>query len=224
MSDPMKRVPLGRDESGGVLVEAAIALPLIVAILFGSVDFLFAFFQWNAAAKAVEVGARIAAVSDPVSNQLNYLSGNVLNSTSGNSPMPSFTMTCDGSTATCTCSGTCTGMNTNTYDLSAMQRLVFGRGSTACGDAASYYTTGMCDVLPTITTANVKVVYQQSGLGYAGRLGGPQPTIVVSLQNMSFQFFFLSYLLGASVPMPAMTTTITAEDLCSGGGSGSCGS
>ena len=57
------------------------------------------------------------------------------------------------------------------------------------------------------------------GWAYAGHAqGGPNPTIIVSLQNMRFRFFFLSYLLGSSVRMPAMTTTITAEDLCSGGG------
>ena len=30
-----------------------------------------ALYQWNAAAKAVEIGARIAAVSDPVASGLN---------------------------------------------------------------------------------------------------------------------------------------------------------
>ena len=33
-------------------------------------DFLFLFYQWNVAAKAVEIGARIAAVSDPVATNL----------------------------------------------------------------------------------------------------------------------------------------------------------
>ena len=105
-----------------------------------------------------------------------------------------------------------------------MDRIVFGRGSAACGDAKSYYATGMCDVLSSITTDNVIVVYSQTGLGYAGRPGGPIPTITVSLQNMYFQFFFVSALFGVQIAMPAMTTTITAEDLCSGGGVGSCGS
>ena len=49
------------------------------------------------------------------------------------------------------------------------------------------------------------------------------PTITLSLQNMTFEFFFLQAL-GIHIAIPPVTTTITAEDLCSGGGSGSCGS
>ena len=55
-----------QDQNGGVLVEVTIMLTVVLLIVIGVVDFLFAFYQWNAAAKAVEVGARIAAVSDPV--------------------------------------------------------------------------------------------------------------------------------------------------------------
>ena len=61
------------DETGAVFAEFAILLPIVVTIVCGSVDFLYAFYQWNAAAKAVEVGARIAAVSDPVASGLNNL-------------------------------------------------------------------------------------------------------------------------------------------------------
>jgi Flp pilus assembly protein TadG len=214
-----------RDETGAVFVEVAVLFPIIITVLFGSVDLLYAFYQWNAAAKAVEVGARIAAVSDPVASSLNRLSDQaVLNGSSPRSPMPSFAVTCNGSSETCTCAGACVGMAPNSYNGTAMNRIVFGRGSTACGDTTSYYTTGMCDVMPSITAANVLIVYQQTGLGYAGRPGGPVPTITVSLQNMKFQFFFLSFMLRAAIPMPAMTTTITAEDLCSAGSEGSCGS
>jgi Flp pilus assembly protein TadG len=211
------------DQSGAVFAEFAILLPVVVTIVCGSVDFLYAFYQWNAAAKAVEVGARIAAVSDPVASGLNNLSNQaVLNGTTPGAIVPSFTVTC--AVATCSCAGTCSGMAGNSYDAAAMDRIVFGRGSAACGDATSYYATGMCDVLTSISPANVVIVYTQTGLGYAGRPGGPLPTITVSLQDMQFHFFFLSSLLGVRIAMPAMTTTITAEDLCSGVGNGYCGS
>jgi Flp pilus assembly protein TadG len=216
-----------RDEFGSVLVEFAILLPVVITVLFGSVDLLSAFYQWNAAAKAVEVGARIAAVSDPVASGLNGLSNQaVFNGSMPGSVMPAFTVTCDGSTASCTCTaGTCPGLAVNSYDATAMNRIVFGRGSAACGDATSYFTIGMCDVLPAIKDAtHVQVVYTQTGLGYSGRPGGPVPTITVSLKNMQFTFFFLGSFLRKPIAMPAMTTTITAEDLCSGGGNGSCGS
>src|SRR6516165_3892878 len=42
---------LARDRSGGVLVEATVLIPIIFIFVLGSVDFLFAFFQWNATTK-----------------------------------------------------------------------------------------------------------------------------------------------------------------------------
>jgi Flp pilus assembly protein TadG len=219
----MHRHSLWYDEVGAVFAEFAILLPLVVMIVCGSIDFLYAFYQWNAAAKAAEVGARIAAVSDPVAADLNDLTNqSVLGGLMPGSAIPSFTVTCRDNN--CTCIGTCTGQVGNSFNSAAMNRIVFGRGSLACGDAKSYYATGMCDVLSSITADNVIVVYSQTGLGYAGRPGGPIPTITVSLQNMKFQFFFVSALFGIQIAMPAMTTTITAEDLCSSGAVASCGS
>jgi Flp pilus assembly protein TadG len=219
----MPRSPFCRDETGAVFAEFAILLPIVVTIVCGSVDFLYAFYQWNAAAKAVEVGARIAAVSDPVASGLNNLANQaVFNGATPGTAIPSFTVTC--AQAACSCAGTCSGMAGDTYSAPAMDRIVFGRGSATCGDATSYYTTGMCDVLTSISPDNVVIVYKQTGLGYAGRPGGPLPTITVSLQDMQFHFFFLSALLGIRIAMPPMTTTITAEDLCSGVGSRYCGS
>jgi hypothetical protein len=132
------------------------------------------------------------------------------------SAMPAFTVTCDGGTATCTCDGTCIGVSG--YNATAMDTIVFGRGSVTCGDATSSYTAGMCDIFNRITPANVRIVYTQSaapaGLGYAGRPAGPVPTIRVSLQNMPFRFFFLGSLLGfRNIQIPEAPTTITGEDL-----------
>jgi hypothetical protein len=202
-----------------VLVEATIVMTILFVFILGSVDFLFLFYQWNAAAKAVQVGARIAAVSDPVAKGLNSLSAGVVSaSLRPGSTMPSFTVTCDGDTATCTCEGACKGVGD--YDDTAMRTIVFGRGSIACGDATSIYTAGMCDIFDRITPANVRIVYTQppapAGLGYAGRPGGPVPTISLSLQNMPFRFFFLGGLLRfRNVEIPGVATTITGEDLYS---------
>jgi Flp pilus assembly protein TadG len=208
-----------RDTNGGVLVESTVMITIMFVFVLGSIDFLFALYQWNAATKAAQVGVRIAAVSDPVVKGLNGLSANVVSaSLRPATAMPSFTVTCDGGTATCTCRGACKGVGG--YNATAMQTIVFGRGSMACGDATSSYTTGMCDVFERITPANVRIVYTQpatpAGLGYAGRPGGPVPTIKISLQNMPFRFFFLGDLLGfRDIQIPAATTTMTGEDLYS---------
>ena len=200
---------LARDRNGGVLVEATVLIPIIFVFVLGSVDFLFAFFQWNMANKAVELGARRAAVSDPVSSDLSTMTG-LINGVLPGQPMPAFTRTCSTSDPTGAI-GTCTG---GRYSAAAMQRIVFGEGgATTCGNA----NTAMCKLYSPITAANVTIAYTQTGLGYAGRPGGPVPTITISLQNLPFRFFFLSGLLGFSnMNIPAMTTTITGEGLSSG--------
>jgi TadE-like protein len=205
------------DQDGAVLVEVTVVMTIMFVFILGSIEFLFALYQWNAATKAVQIGARIAAVSDPVATGLNNLSRAVVSvSVPPGSAMPIFTITCDGATASCTCNtvGACPGVGG--YDPAAMNTIVFGRGSSSCSDATSFYDTGMCDIFPRITPANVLIVYTQTGLGFAGRPGGPAPTITISIQNLPFQFFFLSGLRGfKDIPIPALTTSITAEDLSS---------
>jgi Flp pilus assembly protein TadG len=207
---------LARDQRGAVLVEVTVVMVLILVFILGSIDFLFAFYQWNAASKAVQVGARIAAVSDPVAIGLNGLSAAVVNAfVPPGAVMPDFVVRCEGKSETCRCTGTCGDVGA--YSRSAMNTIVYGRGSTSCSDATSFYRAGMCDVFARITPANVVIVYTQTGLGYAGRPGGPVPTITVSLENLPFQFFFLKGVMGFdNIRIPALTTSITAEDLASG--------
>jgi hypothetical protein len=206
-----------RDRDGAVLVEVTVVMTIMLVFILGSIEFLFAFYQWNAAAKAVQIGARLAAVSDPVAAGLNNLSLAVVSaSVPPGSPMPYFKITCDGATASCTCNtvGACPGVGG--YDEAAMRTLVFGRGHSTCGEATSVYDAGMCGIFSRIRPENVVISYTQTGLGFAGRPGGPVPTITISIQNLPFQFFFLSGLRGfKNIPIPALTTSITAEDLSS---------
>ena len=93
-----------RDQRGAVMVEVTIILSLTLVLVLGAIDFLLLFYQWNAAAKAVQMGARLAAVSDPVASGLNGLSHAVVSvSVPPGAAMPKFIVTCDGRTATCTC-------------------------------------------------------------------------------------------------------------------------
>lgn len=216
---------LVRDQKGGVLVETTVLIPILFLFILGAIDFLFAFYQWNAAAKAVHAGLRIAAVSNPVASGLNALSEDVLSSTviAGQSPMPAFTVTCDGATASCTCtSGACSSIGAGSYSSAAMSWIVFGRASpprTSCNPAPSFYQAGMCNFFTPVQPANVRIVYSHSDtdyLGYAGRLGGPVATIQLQLQGLQFQFFFLGGLLNfLPISIPATTSTITSEDLFS---------
>ena len=207
-----------RDTNGSVLVEVAIMLTFLIFFIFGSIDFLFAFYDWNAATKAVQVGARIAAVSDPVATNLNVISAALISRPlPPGSAMPAFIITCDGSTAKCSCEGSCPAGEI-VYSAAAMNTIVYGRGSNACGDATSSYTAGMCDIFKRITPANVRIEYRQplapAGLGYVGRPGGPIPTIKVTLQNVAFRFFLLGALFH-DIQMPGLATTMTGQDLSS---------
>jgi Flp pilus assembly pilin Flp len=206
-----------RDQRGAVMVEVTIVLSLMLVLVLGAIDFLLLFYQWNAAAKAVQIGARLATVSDPVASGLNDLSQAVVSaSVHPGAAMPKFVVTCDGRTATCTCDSVRGCRGVKSYNRAAMNTIVFGRGSSSCSDAKSAEQVGMCDIFPRITPANVKIVYAQTGLGYAGRPGGPMPTITVSIQNLPFQFYFLGGLIGfRNLQIPASTTSIAAEDLSS---------
>lgn len=202
-----------RDQNGGVLVEATVMIPIIFIFFLGAIDFLFAFYQWNQAAKAVETGLRIAAVSSPVSNDIPSITG-VGGSVYPGDPMPVITTrVCTGSNATCT------GGSGSTYDATAMNWIVFGRGRTSCGAPSSVYYAGMCNFFARVQPLNVRITYSHSasdGLGYAGRPGGPVVTTTLSLENLQFQFFFLGGLMNfANINMPGMTSTMTSEDLSS---------
>ncbi len=208
------RLTLARDQAGAVLVEVAVTMSIMLVFLLGSIEFLFVFYQWNAAAKAVQIGARIAAVSDPVAAGLNELSAAAAGAVLPGDAMPGFVVTCDGGAAACRCEGFCT--RELTYNAAAMQTIVFGRGSSSCADAASFYNTGMCDIFSRIGPANVVVTYAQTGLGFAGRPGGPAPTVTVALKDLPLQFFFLSGLIGLDrLSIPPLTTSVTGEDLSS---------
>ena len=186
---------------------------ILFIFILGSIDFLMAMYQWNAAAKAVQVGARIAAVSTPVANGLPAITGLEGGAKPGDFPPPAFT------TRTCTGAGggSCTGGST--YNADAMNRIVFGRvGAAALASVQLLLTRSGCATFsPASQPANVVVSYIYSGLGFAGRPGRTTVArpMTVSLQNIPFQFFFLGGLLGfANITIPPLTTTITGEDLC----------
>lgn len=170
----------------------------------GIVEFSFAFYQWNAAAKAVQLGARLASVSDPVASDLKTMTGLEGGGDPG-AAMPYFKRVCSG--AAKSCSG-------GSYSSAAMNTLVFGRGDTVCQTAGPDLFPGMCDIFNRIRPENVIVTYEWTGLGFAGRPGGPVPAITVELTGLSFEFVFLNALLGFNaLPIPGLKATATGEDL-----------
>ncbi|WP_292110767.1 TadE family protein [Mesorhizobium sp.] len=189
------------------MVEMAIAMPLLLTLLLGFVDFGYAFYQWNAASKAVQIGARLAQVSTPIATALPSETTTQTNTTLVGATVPAGTYdyVCTASSAG---AASCTGTNCQSGDTCAVQAsfdFVYDGSSSRAG---------MHDFLPTLVKSEVRIEYSASGLGYWTRPGGPVPTITVSIVNHPFQFFFLGGLLGFNnITMPSMLSTVTGEDL-----------
>src|SRR2546422_4126289 len=109
---------------GAVMVEFSIIATLLLTVTCGIVDFSLALYQWNAASKAVELGARLAAVSDPIAADITGMSG-VGGGVNPGDAMPYFKRVCSGSTQSCS--------NGGTYSAGAMNRLIYGRGKPGGG-------------------------------------------------------------------------------------------
>ena len=95
-----------------------------------------------------------------------------------------------------------------------MNAIVFGRGNGA-NCVGSGANIGMCNIFTRITNPQKVIVrYQYTGLGYAGRPGGPVPTITVSLTGLNYDFIMVGGLAGLnSMQLPSFATTVTGEDL-----------
>ncbi|MET3593157.1 hypothetical protein ABID26_002554 [Mesorhizobium shonense] len=189
------------------MVEATIVMPLLLTLLLGFVDFGYAFYQWNAASKAVQAGARLAQISTPIATALSSETTTQADTTLVGAAVPAdtydYVCTADSAGA-----ASCTGTSCKSGDTCADQTFfdfVYD-GSTS--------RAGMHDFLPNLEKSQVKIEYTASGLGYWTRPSGPVPTITVSIVNHPFQFFFLGGLLGFdNITMPSMLSTVTGEDL-----------
>jgi Flp pilus assembly pilin Flp len=196
---------LGRDQSGAAMVEFTIVVFFFLVLTGGVVEFALGWYQWNSASKALQQGVRLASVSDPVASDLTNMTGLEGSAVPGD-PMPPFLRVCNGATQTCS--------NGGTYSASAMNTIVYGRGQNTCGTIGPDGFAGMCDIFGRIQPQNVIITYQYTGLGFAGRPGGPVPTITVELTGLTYNYAFLSGLLGfGPVTLPPMRTTAVGEDL-----------
>ncbi|MFN4140909.1 TadE/TadG family type IV pilus assembly protein [Aestuariivirga sp.] len=209
------------DEGGAVLIEFTAVVLTFFVILFGIIEFSYAYYQWNAATKAVQYGARLAAVSEPAVPDFRKFTG--LSSTVlPGDPLPPLAF-----------DYTCTSDLEDGCDANALRLIVFGRcdvgetcstvtinGSTvsvrtACNINSTPRNIGMCNLSSKVTGIDkVRVRYEHTGLGYAGRPVGPVPTITVSLRDVQIDFILMGAFLPVNaIPMPSFATTVTGEDL-----------
>ena len=203
------------DQTGAAMVEMTIVVTLLFTLLLGFVDFGYAFYQWNAANKAVQVGARLAVVSDPIPDGM-LLEGATAPSSDDIGvavPADEFHYVCTATAAgvaSCTCEAgtTCEDVTVSEAGQAAFELILDG---DPAGDAPR---PGMRDFFSGLEPDQIQIEYVATGLGYWTRPGGPVPTVRVSVINRTFQFFFLSGLLSFTpITMPDMLSTVTGEDL-----------
>ena len=195
----MKSAHLTTDRRGTAAVEFSLIAMLLIIVIFGIIDFSMAFWQWNSGEKATEFGVRQAAITDPVASGLeswdcktNSINWGTYCSDPAAATLP--TILCDG--AAQSCSGGYAFSATAFTTIFDRMQLSFVR----------------------LQPENVTVRYADSGLGFAGRPGGPVAAVTVCLQDMSFDMAVIDGFLGAgAIPMPQFCATLTAEDMRSAG-------
>ncbi len=157
-----RRSPISfwQDEHGVTLTEGLITLPLVLLAISAFVEFGYAMSQWNQTVKALQFGARLAAVSDPLTSDF----ADVFPTDAVN-PLDNGDATPNDATISSTC-----GPNlANCSDT--LTRIVMGNDGV-CGVAGDP-NPGICDINWRIQPKNLVVTYQRSGsvTGAAERTG-----------------------------------------------------
>ena len=187
-----------RAEEGATLVDGLLVFPIILLTFATFIEFGVAMVQWNQTVKAMQFGARVLAVSDPLVDMTPF-TADYPTTEGGPVPTTAVTVVCGAGTATA-------------CNVAGLNRLVFG-SDAVCGPVANT-RLGMCDLNGLIAPENIRVTYYRSGLGYVGRPSGPVVSITIETRNLTFDFFFLGALLGLNnITIPAHPVTITSEDL-----------
>lgn len=196
-----RSVQFRQEESGVTLLEALLVMPIVLLAISALVEFGYAMHQWNQTAKAVQLGARLAAVSDPLPEDMSALSNDYGTIPEGD-PVPS-----DVRTVSC-------GAGTTACNAARLNRLVYGSDGR-CHANFGTSVPGMCDLNLRIEPSNVLISYRRAGLGYVGRPFGAVSTITVEVRDVNLTLPFLGGLLGINtLPLPPHPVSITSEDLC----------
>lgn len=196
---------LGSWEAGAALLEAALLLPVLLLLVFGLMEVSFYFWTSSLAVKAVQLGARRAAVSDSVAvgpgldlaESSTYWEG--LPPGTPCFPDPGARSICPQIDVRCDLAGgcRCKAGSCNFRFVAARMKPILA---------------AMQAVMPELRSDNVEISYATNGLGYIAR---PLPVPVdvrVSLVGVRYTPLFFSDLLGAALPLNA-SALLPSEDL-----------
>lgn len=210
-----------RDNEGAGTIETTLAIPIVLLLTLGTVDAGLLLWEMTQAGKATDVGARTAAVSDPVALGINQpvydpllLGDSCFDSGTGAARLKSDgTAVCPSVATVCTAtaggtSGSCTGGRV--FDNTAFVAIL----------------AQMQRAFPRLQRQHVQIRYATTGLGFVGRPGGLPMNVSVSIRCMTHAMAFLGRFrrwttpanacgstMPAGIPVPAATTSVPSEDL-----------
>lgn len=186
------------NQSGTSAAEFALVLPLMLLFLLGIIDVGRYAWAFNKMEKAVQIGARVAVVTDFVAPRIasaDYVDlgvpqGDIITSDKFG------TMVCTSSS--CSCTGTC--------PLGSV-------GADHDANAFMLIANRMREIEPDIEDQQIFIEYRGSGLGYAGDPGGSDiaPLTTVRVSGMQFQPI-TTLLFATTIPLPTVSHTLTMED------------
>ncbi|MFN3889769.1 MAG: TadE/TadG family type IV pilus assembly protein [Beijerinckiaceae bacterium] len=177
---------LRRDEAGGSLVEFAIALPVVLALVMGLVDMSMLLWHWTSTVKATQLGAREASVRTMmVASPVNW-SGDSYRSADF------YAENLGRSCRDATTGNFNTAVDPNDFATKTLcPQFTVSCTGAACLSGFSQMLARMRLVQPRLQASNVEVIYASTGLGYVGRQGGNPMTVTVSVKCLTFDMFFL---------------------------------
>jgi hypothetical protein len=213
-----QRQKFAADKSGAAAVEFAFITLSLLLFTFAIFDVGFALYWFNRAEKATQLGVRIAAVSDPVSDFFEDFSG-----VGGASPPAAgqpceepdgtvaafcnhavITCTVDGTTGTCTATGAKLDDEPGNFVRASFEKIF----------------NEMRVVYPQLSSEDVEVEYRPSVAGFAGRPGNVAgkynlvPQVTVRIVGLEYNYIALGALLGLeSFTLPDISASINGEDL-----------
>ena len=187
----------GRDCRGTSTVEFALVTLVFFMAVLGVVDFARAFWQWNLAVRATQVGVRAAIVRDTAALNFRRFDGTLAAPIGDPVPVAAITpnptiCTQDG------CGASLTSLDPTLLDAAAFDRIV--------APMRAYDRR--------IGADNVIVEYRHVGMGMAGNPVGPDidPVITVRLRDLRFEFLAIAFLQLPAITLPDFRTSLTAED------------
>lgn len=188
--------------TAGPAAEFAMVLPLAIIFLFGIVDVGRLMWTWNKAEKATQMGVRAAVVTEVIPEGLvaeNYV-GKVVGGvmlTQGDVIPASALGQISCTSSACSCAVSPCPATLTPYDSAAF----------------TFIANRVIAILPEAAATNVVVIYQGSGLGFAGDPTGAEiaPLVTVQLTGLTFQPLMLQ-LFGGAITLPDFRASLTLED------------